>query len=99
MKIAIFAEKVVKPFEFLGLKGDFWGINIETLRDTWIAMFIMFSLVLIARLFLKKDLNPVALVFEYAVSFFDDLCRESFGGRFQYKYFACCLFWMSRQKI
>ena len=88
MKIAIFDEKAIKPFEFLGLTGDFWGVNIATLRNTWIAMFILFTLVLAARFFLKKDLNPVALVFEKVVGFFDNLCRESFGGQFEYKYFA-----------
>lgn len=88
MKIAIFDEKAIKLFEFFGLTGDFWGFNIDTLRNTWIAMFILFSLILIARLYLRKDLNPIALVFEKVVSFFDNLCRESFGGQFEYKYFA-----------
>ena len=88
MKIDLFNEKILRPVEFLGLKNDFWGIHIDTLRNTWIAMFVLFALVLVARYFLKRDLNPIALVFEQAVSFFDDLCRESFGGQFKYKYFS-----------
>jgi F-type H+-transporting ATPase subunit a len=88
MKIEIFAEKVVYPFKYLGLTSNFWTVHIQTLQDTWIAMFILFGLVLIGRMFLKKGLNPVALIFEQAVSMFDNLCKESFGSRFKYKYFA-----------
>lgn len=87
MNITVFDEKVIKPFEQFGLKHAFWHIHIETIINTWIAMAIMIILVLIARFFLKKDLNPVAILFENCVSFFDDLCRESFGGQFKYKYF------------
>jgi F-type H+-transporting ATPase subunit a len=88
MKIDIFSEKIIQPFQSLGLSSKFWDIHIKTLQDTWIAMFILFSLVLIAGLFLKKDLNPIALVFEKAVSFFDDLCKESFGKKFKIEYFT-----------
>ncbi|MCK4651178.1 F0F1 ATP synthase subunit A [Candidatus Babeliales bacterium] len=88
MKIAVFEEKLIKPFEVFGLTGDFWGVHIDTLKDTWIAMVIMFALILIGRFFLRKGLNPVALIFEKAVSFFDNLCKESFGGKFKYKYFC-----------
>ena len=88
MEISIFDEKLVKPFEWLGLKSDFWGVHIHTLRDTWVAMVILFALVLIGRFFLRKDLSPIALIFEKAVAFFDNLCKESFGSGFQYKYFC-----------
>lgn len=88
MDISLFNEKTIAPFKFLGLKSSFWNINIETLIYTWISMFIMFVLIFVARLFMKKDLNPVALLFEQCVSFFDDLCRESFGSSFKYQYFA-----------
>ncbi|MBD3273286.1 hypothetical protein GF385_02975 [Candidatus Dependentiae bacterium] len=88
MDIAIFDEKVIKPFENWGLVHKFWHINIETMYYTWIAMGLLFGLVLLARLFLKKDLNPVALIFEESVSFFNNLCKESFGSSFKYKYFA-----------
>lgn len=102
MKIDIFDEKVVKPFEFLGLKGKFWGIHIETLIYTWIAMFLLFSFILILRYFLRQKLNPAALVLEQSVSFLNNLCKESFGGNFKYEYFsfvstiffftlACCI--------
>jgi F-type H+-transporting ATPase subunit a len=88
MDIKIFDDRVVSPFKWLGLKSAFWDINIYTLKDTWIAMIIIFALVLIGRFFLRKKLNPVALIFQKAVSFFDNLCRESFGVGFKYQYFA-----------
>lgn len=88
MKIAIFEENVIRPFEQLGLSSKFFHINIETIINTWIAMVLMFSLVLIARFFLKRDLNPVALIFEKSVGMFNSLCRESFGSSFRYEYFA-----------
>ncbi|MFC1894487.1 F0F1 ATP synthase subunit A [Candidatus Dependentiae bacterium] len=88
MKIAIFADKVIKPLEQFGLTSKFWGMHPHTIQNTWIAMAILFVLVLIARLFLKKDLNVVSVIFEQSVSFFNDLCRESFGKQFKEKYFA-----------
>ncbi|MFH1461638.1 MAG: FoF1 ATP synthase subunit a [bacterium] len=88
MNITIFDEKVIKPFEQLGLVSKFWHINIETMINTWIGMGLLFILIIIARIYLKKNLNPIALVFEMAVSFFNDLCKESFGSQFKYEYFA-----------
>lgn len=88
MKISIFDERVIKPLEGFGLTHPFWSMHIETLRNTWIAMGIMFVLVLIGGYFLRKKVNIVALIFEKAVSFFDDLCKESFGEQFKYKYFS-----------
>lgn len=88
MNITIFDEKVIKPFEQLGLVSKFWHINIETMINTWIGMGLFFILIMIARIYLKKNLNPVALVFEMAVSFFNDLCKESFGSQFKYEYFT-----------
>jgi len=87
MNITVFDEKVISPLEKFGLQHPFWSIHIETLINTWIAMAIMFVLVLIAKAFLKKDLNPIAVLFERTVSFFDNLCKESFGSTFKYEYF------------
>lgn len=88
MNISIFNEKTINPFGFLGINNKFLFLNIETLRDTWIGMGIIVVLVLIARLYLRKDLNPISLIFEKSVSFFDDLCKESFGSSFRYEYFS-----------
>jgi F-type H+-transporting ATPase subunit a len=88
MDIKIFDDRVVSPFKWLGLKNAFWDVNIYTLKDTWIAMAIIFVLVLVGRMCLKKKLNPVALIFQQAVSFLNNLCRESLGAGFKYQYFA-----------
>ena len=60
----------------------------QTVQNTWIAMAILFALVLVARMFLKKDPNVISLMFEQSVSFFDNLCKDSFGKQFKEKYFA-----------
>ncbi|MBD3231613.1 hypothetical protein GF322_03030 [Candidatus Dependentiae bacterium] len=88
MKISIFDEKIIKPLEGFGLTHPFWHMHIETLRNTWIAMSILFVLVLIANYFLRKKINIVAIVYEKAVEFFNDLCKESFGKKFRYEYFS-----------
>ncbi|MBU4269526.1 F0F1 ATP synthase subunit A [Candidatus Dependentiae bacterium] len=88
MNVSIFDENVIKPFESLGLGSKFFHINIRTLIYTWVAMAIIFLLVFIARIFMKKNLNPVSLVVQEFVGFFDNLCKESFGSVFKYEYFA-----------
>lgn len=88
MKLDIFDAKVIKPFEIFGITNKFFDINIETVINTWIAMFIIFILVLIGRFYIKKNLNPVSVIYEQAIEALNGLCRESFGTFFRYKYFG-----------
>ncbi len=88
MNISLFDEKTIAPFKFLGLDTPFWLVNKNTLINTWTSMAVLFALVLVARIYLKKDLNPISYIFERAVSFFDELCKESFGSGFRYEFFA-----------
>jgi len=88
MNISIFDEHVIKPFESLGLSGKFFHINIRTVLYTWVAMLIILLLVFAARIFMKKNLNPISLITQELVGFFDNLCKESFGSSFKYDYFA-----------
>ena len=87
MKIAIFEYTIIKPFRALGLTGSFWNIHIDTLIYSWVAMLIIFSLVILGRAFLKKNPNLVSMGFEKVIGFFMDLCEESFK-KFNYYYFA-----------
>jgi F-type H+-transporting ATPase subunit a len=87
MKISIFDEKVIAPLEKFGLGHPFFGIHINTLIFTWLGMLILFSLVLIARIYMKKNLNVASLMFEKSVEALDSLCKESFGQEFKSEYF------------
>lgn len=87
MKISIFDDVVLNPLYKWGLKSNFWGIHIHTLIYTWIGMLLLFSLVIIGKIFLKKQLNVISLVTEQAVEFLQNLCQESFGSKFRYQYF------------
>jgi len=87
MNIAIFDYKVVKPFEFLGLTGSFWSVHSNIIIATWIAMAILFSLILLGRVYINREFNPINTAFEKAITFFINLCKDSFKS-FNYYYFA-----------
>lgn len=87
MNISIFDEKVISPLEKFGFGHPFFGVHINTLICTWIGMLILFLLVLVARLYMKKNLNVVSLIFEKSVEALDSLCKESFGKEFKSEYF------------
>jgi len=88
MNISIFDYTEIRPLSKLGLTGNFWTIHIDTLIYTWVAMLILFILVLVGNFFLKRKINVVALVTEQAIDFFINLCKESLGKSFKYNYFA-----------
>jgi F-type H+-transporting ATPase subunit a len=87
MSAEIFDYKVIYPLKRLGLEGDFWGVNIDILIATWLAMGIMFVLILWGRHYLNRRPNLVSTCFEQVISIFSNLCKESLPS-FQYRYFA-----------
>ncbi len=88
MKIPIFEHVSIKPLEKLGLTGSFWDIHIDTLLFTWIAMGILFFVVILARYcFINKKTNPFSVAIEQITEFFTKLCKDSFGS-FKYEYFS-----------
>ncbi len=87
MKIELFSYTTIKPLSYFGVTHTFFDVNISTLLYTWLAMAILFTVVLIGRRYLARELNPISLVLEQSIEFFSDLCIESFG-HFNYKYFA-----------
>jgi F-type H+-transporting ATPase subunit a len=87
MSADIFDYVTRYPLKKIGLEGDFWGINIDILIATWVAMGIMLVLILIGRHYLNRGPNLVSMCFEQTISIFSDLCKESLPS-FNYHYFA-----------
>lgn len=87
MNFEIFDYHRIQPFESLGLTGAFWTLHLDTLVYTWAAMLLFFSLVVVARLSLRKEPNRISILFETIVSFFMTTTKEAFGY-FEYRYFA-----------
>ena len=88
VKIPIFENEIIRPFDWLGLTGSFWELHIDTIIFTWIAMAITFTLVLASRFYFRRRIvNPFSFAVEQVIEFFADLATESFGG-FQYEYFT-----------
>jgi len=73
--------------DFLGLTGKFWTVNLDTLIYTWIAMGLLVILAIIGKAILKKEPTKASLLYEQFISFFIQLCNDSFGS-FHYRYFA-----------
>ena len=87
MSLKLFDAHVIRPFACLGLKGEFWGINDETVIYTWIGMLVLFALALIGNWLAKRESGLAYVAFENIVLVFVDLCKESFKT-FNFDYFA-----------
>lgn len=87
MNIEIFDYYRIHPLEIFGLTDAFWTLHFDTILYTWAAMILFFSLVLGARLALKKGPNRVSVLCETVISFFMQTTTESFG-RFEFRYFS-----------
>jgi F-type H+-transporting ATPase subunit a len=83
----IFHYETIEPFRFFGLTGKFWHVHIDTLIATWVAMGIIFALVLLSRRFIKNETSLISVSLQQFVQFFVTLCKDSFQ-HFEYNYFA-----------
>jgi len=57
----IFHYETIEPFRFFGLTGKFWHVHIDTLIATWVAMGIIFALVLLSRRFIKNETSLISV--------------------------------------
>lgn len=88
MKIPIFEHRAVKPLEKFGVTNSFWDLHIDTLMYTWVAMIVLFAIVIAGRFYFKrKKINPFSYTLEQITDFFVNLCKDSFGF-FKYEWFA-----------
>ena len=87
MKIELFKYVISKPLKSLGFTHYFWNVHSDTLFRTWLAMIILFIFVFIARIYMRRKINPISVILEQIIEFFTNLCVESFGY-FRYDYFT-----------
>ena len=83
----IFHYETIKPFRLFGLTHKFWNVHIDTLIATWVAMGIIFFLVLLSRRYIKQENSLISVSFQQFTQFFVTLCRDSFQ-HFEYTYFS-----------
>ncbi|MBT3456307.1 F0F1 ATP synthase subunit A [bacterium] len=85
--IEIFKYTNWKPFEYLGIHGNFYSIHAETIISTWVVLGIILVAAIVSRHFLKKQVGVGNyLVVSFGQTFID-LCNQILGN-FKYKYFA-----------
>lgn len=87
MSAGMMDNRAIYPFKVFGLEGPFWAVHIDILMASWIAMAILFGLVILARIYMKKEHHPITAAFENIVTIFMGLCKDSFSY-FNYSYFA-----------
>lgn len=87
MKIELFEYLIIKPLEWFEIYDPSILINLDTLIFTWLAMVIIFSIILFSRRYLYRPENPVSLIFEQSIETFYNLCVDTFGY-FRYGYFS-----------
>lgn len=88
VKIPIFEHAVIKPLKSFGITHKFWDLHIDTLIYTWVAMSVLFAVIVAAHFYFKRrKINPFSFTVEQIIEFFVNLCNDSFGF-FNYDYFA-----------
>jgi F-type H+-transporting ATPase subunit a len=87
MSLGIFDHHTIQPFAIFGLTDRAWDINIDILIGTWVAMFLLFVVVMVGRYSLTKERSLIVIAYEKIITFFMDLVRDSMGS-FTYYPFA-----------
>lgn len=87
MSLNLFDHTVIKPFECLGYTDNFWNIHLDTLVFTWASMFGLFTVCIICRYFIKKDLSLTGTAVEQGVGALMGMITESFKS-FEFDYFC-----------
>jgi F-type H+-transporting ATPase subunit a len=88
VKIELFPDHVVRPFKYFGIDNPFFDINLDTVLYTWIALGLLFLVLVRARRAIEADRKTLlALGLERLVVMFAHLCRESIGY-FSFEHFG-----------
>lgn len=87
MSLNLFDHTVIKPFASLGLTDNFWNIHLDTLIHTWCGMIGLFTLCIVCRIFIKKDLSLTGTAVEQSISALMGMVIESFK-HFDFDYFC-----------
>lgn len=83
----MFSQWAVRPLASLGLTGDFWSINIDTLIFTWFSMALLGVCVFLVRRYYFRPDNLVYTGVEIFVEGFANMCADAVGY-FRYDYFC-----------
>lgn len=87
MNIPIFDYETIYPLARFGLTGKYFGLNIDTVAFTWVAMALLFLAVFIIKKYYFSITNSIYIGLEFAVETFADMCSESVGY-FRHDYFS-----------
>lgn len=100
MSVNVFDHDTIYPLAKYGLVSEFWGVNLDTLTDTWIAMGALIAVAVLARIAAEKYKNDYAGVIirmmygyfsksiEEAVGFFDREVFNFIAGIFTFVLFC-----------
>jgi len=87
MDLSLFSYTVVEPLARFGLVDKVWGIHLETVLYTWIAMFLLFTGIAVVRLFFFQENGLCYVSVECLIEMFATMCSDSVGY-FRYDYFS-----------
>lgn len=86
-KFELFEEHFWQPLSKFGLKGAFWNLSPKAIIFTWIVLFILLIVSIIARILIqKKDSFSGFLVLDFVRSF-ENLITQTLG-QYSFKHFA-----------
>ena len=86
MKIEIFNHTTLFPLESYGYKSPLWGINMDTVLYTWVAMGLLFAGIYFFRKFFFREGSLVYTAVESILTALGDVCSDSVGY-FRYDYY------------
>lgn len=80
-------ERIAYPLSFLGITHPLTAVNLTTIFNTWVALGIIFLLVLVARYFLKQQRSLGNYIVKSLARTFIQMVEQS-TGIFTYRYYA-----------
>lgn len=84
----IFHQSFWKPLSYIGLTGNFWNINKNTIIFTWVVLGLLFLISLACYYVLTKRRDGIAAyIINSLVKTFKDLVEQTIGY-FSFKHFA-----------
>ncbi len=89
MNIEIFPHNI-PILAYFGMTHAFWNLNTATLRDTWVAMGLLFLIAYVGRHALRRGLTVGSYAVMQSIDFFVQMITEAFGT-FNMNYFSFIL--------
>ncbi len=77
--IKVFEKTLWHPLKIFGQTSPLWGVHKETVIATWATILVILTLVIIARILLKKGSGAAHFIITSFVRYFIDLVTETMG--------------------